>query len=169
VTPAASAGSAVARAPRGPGREPCGRHERRVAEAGTASILIVGLAVVALLLIGVVVDASAAYLRRSGLDSLADGAALAAADGVQGRQVYEGGLGERAEIDPEVARGYVADYLRDTGAAERYPGLSYDVDAGVDRVVVRVAAPLDLPITPPGWGRRPTISGTAASFVVVSD
>jgi hypothetical protein len=124
---------------------------------------------VALLLIGVVVDASAAYLRRSGLDSLADGAALAAADGVQGRQVYEGGLGQRAEIDPEVARGYVAEYLRDSGAAARYPGLSYDVDAGVDRVVVHVAAPLDLPITPPGWERRPMISGTAASFVVVSD
>ena len=116
-----------------------------------------------------VVDASAAYLRRSGLDSLADGAALAAADGVQGRQVYEGGLGERAQIDPQDARLYVDEYLRDTGAARRYPGLRYEVDAGVDRVVVRVTAPLDLPITPPGWERRPVIAGTAASFVVVSD
>ena len=55
------------------------------------------------------------------------------------------------------------------GAARRYPGLSYDVDAGTDRVVVHVRAPLDLPITPPGWERRPVIAGTAASFVVVSD
>ena len=138
-------------------------------ERGTASVMIVGLAVVAIMLVGVVVDASAAYLRRSGLDSLADGAALAAADGVQGRQVYEGGLGERAQIDPAVARVYVEEYLRDTGAARRYPGLRYDVDAGVDRVVVQVTAPLDLPITPPGWERRPVIAGTAASFVVVSD
>ncbi len=138
-------------------------------EDGTATLLIVGFAIVAIMMVAVVVDASAAYLRRSGLDSVADGAALAAADGVQGRQVYEGGLGERAEIDPEVARRYVAQYLHDTGAAERYPGLSYDVDAGVDRVVVHVAAPLELPITPPGWDRRPVISGTAASFVLVSD
>ena len=138
-------------------------------ERGTASVMIVGLAVVAIMLVAVVVDASAAYLRRSGLDSLADGAALAASDGVQGRQVYEGGLGERAQIDPEVARGYVDHYLRDTGAARRYPGLRYEVDAGRDRVVVRVTAPLDLPITPPGWERRPLIAGTAASFVVVSD
>ena len=138
-------------------------------ERGTASVMIVGLAVVAIMLIGVVVDASAAYLRRSGLDSLADGAALAAADGVQGRQVYEDGLGERAQIDPEVAGLYVDQYLRDTRAARRYPGLRYDVDAGADRVVVRVTAPLDLPITPPGWERRPVITGTAASFVVVSD
>jgi uncharacterized membrane protein len=137
-------------------------------ERGQTTVLIVGLAVVVMLLIGVVVDASAAYLRRSGLDSLADGAALAAADGIQGRQVYEGGLGERAEIDRSTARAFVADYLRETGASRRYPGLSVDVQAAIDRVVVRVAAPLDLPITPPGWARRPVISGTAASVVAVS-
>jgi hypothetical protein len=112
---------------------------------------------------------STAYLRRAGLDSLADGAALAAADGIQGRQVYEGGLGSRARIDPVVARRYVADYLSATGAARRYPGLSYDVRAGTDRVVVHVASPLDLPIVPPGWDSRPLVTGTAASFVMVSD
>jgi hypothetical protein len=138
-------------------------------ERGQTSLLIVGFAIVAVMMVAVVVDASAAYLRRAGLDSLADGAALAAADGIQGRQVYEGGLGERARIDPAVARHYVAEYLRDTGAARRYHGFSYDVAVGAERIVVRVAAPLDLPITPPGWDRRPTISGTAASFVVVSD
>jgi uncharacterized membrane protein len=137
-------------------------------EGGQTTVLIVGLAVIVMLLVGVVVDASAAYLRRSGLDSLADGAALAAADGIQGRQVYEGGLGARAEIDPSVARTFVADYLRATGAARRYPGLSVDVQAATDRVVVRVAAPLDLPITPPGWAMSPVISGTAASVVAVS-
>jgi Putative Flp pilus-assembly TadE/G-like len=138
-------------------------------EHGQTTLLIVGFALVALMMVGVVVDASAAYLRRSGLDSLADGAALAAADGIQGRQVYEGGLGQRAEIDPEVARLYVGEYLRATGAAIKYPGLSYDVTATTDSVVVHVAAPLHLPITPPGVGHRAVISGTAASFVVVSD
>ena len=138
-------------------------------ERGQSTLLIVGFAVVAMMMVAVVVDASAAYLRRSGLDSLADGAALAAADGIQGRAVYEGGLGERAVIDPLVARRYAAEYLAGSGAARRYPGLSYDVRAGADRVVVRVSTPLELPITPPGWDRRPTISATAASFVLVSD
>jgi Putative Flp pilus-assembly TadE/G-like len=137
-------------------------------ERGQATILIIGLFVVAALLVAVVVDSSAAYLRRSGLDSLADGAALAAADGIEGRQVYEGGLGDQARIDPVVARRLVGDYLAATGAGRRYPGLTFAVDATVDRVVVQVAAPLDLPITPPGWSRRPVISGTAASLVVVS-
>ena len=145
-------------------RPPVNRSER-----GTASLLIVGLAVVAIMMVGVVVDASAAYLRRTGLDSLADGAALAAADGIQGRQVYEDGLGTRARIDADGARVYVARYLHDPGAARRYPGLTYAVRAGADRVVVHVAAPLDLPVTPPGWERRPVVSGTAASVVLVSD
>ena len=138
-------------------------------QRGQTTLLIVGLTVVAILMVAVVVDASAAYLRRAGLDSLADGAALAAADGVQGRQVYRGGLGRRARIDPAVARRRVAEYFAATGAAGRYPGLSYRVEAGAERVVVHVAAPLDLPITPLGWERRPLISGTAASFVVVSE
>lgn len=138
-------------------------------ESGQTTVIIVGFAVVVLLMVGVVVDASAAYLRRQGLDNLADGAALAAADGVQGRQVYEGGLGERALIDPQVARGYVVEYLAATGAATRYPGLRWSVTAGSDRVVVHVVAPLDLPLALPGLDRRTTVSATAASYVVVSD
>jgi hypothetical protein len=138
-------------------------------ESGQAAVMIIGFAVVALLMVGVAVDASAAYLRRQGLDNLADGAALAAADGVQGRQVYEGGLGERARIDPEVARGFVADYLRATGATGHYPGLRWSVVAATDRVVVHVVAPLDLPLALPGLASRTTVSATAASYVVVSD
>ncbi len=138
-------------------------------ELGQTSLLIVGFAIVVVMMVAVVVDASAAYLRRQGLDSVADGAALAAADGVQGQQVYEGGLGERARIDAGAAEEYVADYLAAIGAVRRYPGLTYSVDAAADSVVVRISAPLDLPLTPPGWESRPVITGTAASFVVVSD
>ena len=138
-------------------------------ESAQTSLLIIGLSIVVLMLVAVVVDASAAYLRRQGLDSLADGAALAAADGVQGEQVYQGGLGERARIDPAVARAYVADYLAAVGAGARYPGLGYSVRSTPDSVVVRVSAPLDLPLTPPGWETRPVITGTAASYVLVSE
>ena len=53
--------------------------------------------------------------------------------------------------------------------ARTYPGLQFAVDATADRVVVRIAAPLDLPISPPGWDPRPMISATAASYVLVSD
>jgi len=142
---------------------------KRPAESGQAALLLVGFFVIALLVVGVVVDASAAYLRRQGLDNVADGAALAGADGVQGREVYEGGLGERARIDPTVARQHVAAYLRSTGAPARYPGLQWSVSTDAERVVVRVAAPLDLPIPVPGVDRMPLVSATGASYVLVSE
>lgn len=138
-------------------------------DRGTTTVLLVGLAVVLMLLVGVTVDASAAYLRRQGLDNLADGAALAAADGVQGRQVYQSGLGETALIDSEVAGEYVATYLLEVDAARTYPGLRYTVVASTDRIVVTVSAPLDLPVRPPGWAGVPMVSSSAASYVVVSD
>ena len=141
----------------------------RRSERGQTSLLIVGFAVLVVMLVAVVVDASSAYLRRQGLDNLADGAALAAADGVQGEQVYTTGLGERAQIDPVAAARYVEAYLTGAGAWSSYPGLTYDVRATVDTVVVQVAAPLRLPIAPPGWQRQPVISARAASYVLVSD
>ena len=118
--------------------------------------MIVGFAIVAIMMVGVVVDASAAYLRRSGLDSLADGAALAAADGIQGRQVYEGGLGERARDRPARSPARTSRLpARRPGRPGATRGSPTTSTPATDRVVVHVAAPLDLPITPPGWERRP--------------
>jgi uncharacterized membrane protein len=137
-------------------------------EVGTVAVLIIGFTVVIAMMVAVVVDASAAYLRRQSLSSLADGAALAAADGIQGEQVYTTGLGERAAIDPRVAEALVAAHLGAVDAARVYPGLQYRVDTAEDRVVVQVTAPLDLPLTLPGFGDT-VVSGTAAAVVVVSE
>lgn len=138
-------------------------------QRGQTSVLIVGFAVVLVMMIAVVVDASAAFLRRQQLNTLADAAALAAADGVQGEQVYLQGLGDRAMIDPDAAEHFVAEYLTSVGASSRYPGFRYDVSAGPESVVVTVSAPLDLPFTPPGWQGTARVTGTAAAYVVVSD
>ena len=58
-----------------------------------------------------VVDASAAYLQRQGLDNLADGAALYASDlGATG--TYTDGIsGERLLLEEESVEAAVADYL----------------------------------------------------------
>jgi hypothetical protein len=127
-------------------------------EGGTITVLVVGFVVVLGLLTAVVVDASAAYLRRQSVNGLADGAALAAADGARGRAVYERGLGERAPIDPVVARAAVAEYLRSAGAGATYPGLSWQVTATRTAVTVRLSAPLDLPLDPPGGPTPPPSS-----------
>lgn len=138
-------------------------------ESGTVSALIIGFTFIVAVLVAVVVDASAAYLKRQGLNSVADAAALAATDGLQGDQVYTSGLGERAEIDAAAARVYVAAYVDSSGVRERFPGLSYTVSTTANSVVVRVAAPMDLPLRVPGVGNDTLITGTAASVVVVSD
>lgn len=138
-------------------------------EHGSITPLIIGFALMVGLLVAVVVDASAAYLRRQGLNSLADAAALAATDGLQGDRVYTHGLDERAEIDAATARRYVEDYLRASGAPARYPGLTWAVSTTATTVLVRVAAPLDLPLHVPGVAETATVTGDAAAVVVVSD
>jgi len=131
-------------------------------ERGQVTVMILGFLVLVVLVAVVVVDASAAYLHRQSLSALADGAALAAADGVQGRQVYAGGLGDVAQIDPDVARRHVDAYLRSTGALQEYPGLRCGVSGDADSVRVHLSAVLDLPLSPPGWAQRTQVAGEAA-------
>jgi hypothetical protein len=138
-------------------------------ETGSITPLVVGFAFLVAVLVAVVVDASAAYLRRQGLNSVADAAALAATDGLQGDRVYTHGLDDLAEIDAAAARGYVEDYLRTSGVLAEYPGLGWTVSTSATTVVVHLAAPLDLPLHIPGVGGTAVVTGSAASVVVVSD
>lgn len=126
------------------------RHPARGEEGGQVTVLIIGFALVLLLAIGVTVDASAAYLERESLATLADGAALAAADQAQGTPAYDGGLRATAPLDVRTARASVAEHLGVTGATRDHPGLAAVVDVVGDRVVVRLRAPLDLPLTMQG-------------------
>ena len=98
---------------------------RRGDERGQTTVLIVGFAVVLMMAVALVVNASAAYLQRQSLDSLADGAALVAADaGAEGDDVYAGGLGEdRLALLEATAREAVDDYLARTGAPRTVPRL----------------------------------------------
>jgi hypothetical protein len=139
-----------------------------LSERGQTSVLIIGFALVLLMAVGVVVDASAAYLQREGLSNLADGAALAGADEVRGEPVYSGGLGEQVPLDARIARRAVRDYFGGIGAYGDYPGLRFTVDIADDEVVVRVNAPLDLPISVAGITDA-RVSAVAAAVVNVSD
>jgi Flp pilus assembly protein TadG len=141
---------------------------RRAAQRGSITPLVVGFALLVALLVGVVVDGSAAYLQRQGLDAVADAAALAATDGIEGGQVYTRGLDGRAQIDPAAARLYAAEYLSTSTVRDRFPGLRYSVHTRGDTVVVQVVAPLRLPLRVPGVGRRALVRGTAAGVVAVS-
>jgi uncharacterized membrane protein len=145
---------------------------RRRSEDGQATILIVGFAFVLLMAIAMVVDASAAYLQRQGLDTVADGAALRGADlGATGREVYTGGVPEdRLELTADAVRRAVHDHLAASGAYAAYPGLTFtvDVDDAARTVTVHVEAPLDLPLTVPGSPGTAMV-GASGSAVVVAE
>ena len=140
----------------------------RRCDSGQVSVMIIGFFILVTMLMAVVIDASAAYLRRTSMNNVADGAALAAADAVQGEQVYTSGLDRDAPIDATVARAYVATYLADSGALADYPGLRWHVEPDGDEIRVRVRAPLDLPLRVAGWGDDVSVAGEASVLVRVS-
>ena len=77
--------------------------------------------------VALVIDASAAYLQRQGLDTVADGAALRGADlGATGEEIYTGGVPpDRLALTAAAVRASVHAYLVDVGAFRRYPGLTW--------------------------------------------
>ncbi|MFT4082729.1 MAG: pilus assembly protein TadG-related protein [Nocardioides sp.] len=142
-------------------------------ERGSTIPLIVGFVVVLALLVAVVVDVSAAYLRRQSLDTLADGAALTAADlGASGSELYDGGLarGDRLRLTSATARRAVADYLRRTGAYGRYPGLrlgAVRVRAGTREVEVELSSRVALPLRFPGAAGSTRVGATGTASVTL--
>ena len=137
-------------------------------ESGQTTVLIIGLAAVLLMMAAVVTDVSAAYLQRQGLDTLADGAALSAADaGAAGDDAYRGGLSGHLQLDAATARAAVMSYLRRVHAFSRYPGLTAQVqlDATARRVTVQVRAPIRLPLHVPGSPQRASIGAVSAASV----
>jgi uncharacterized membrane protein len=145
---------------------------RRRDERGQTTLLIIGLAMVLLMMTAVVTDASAAYLQRQGLDTIADGAALTGADaGASGDEAYGVGLDADLHLDVDLARTAVFGYLRKVGAFERYPGLTaqVSVDEATQRVIVEVHAPIRLPLHVPGSPAHADVAATSAASVGVDD
>jgi uncharacterized membrane protein len=116
--------------------------------------MTIGFLMLLALLTVVVVDSSAAFLERQRLNNLADGAALAAADGLDEAGFY---ADRRVVLDPDEARRLVFDYL--AGEDVR----AVDVATDADTVTVHLERELDLVITPPGWVASATIAAGATA------
>ncbi|PUA81048.1 pilus assembly protein TadG-related protein [Nocardioides currus] len=138
-------------------------------ERGSTIPLLVGLAAVLLMGVALVINASAAYLQRQSLDTLADGAALRGADlGAAG--TYEGGLdAERLLQEKGAVQKVVQAYLVSVGADRTYPGIEVDARVNaVDRsVTVVLTAPLDLPMHIPGSPAQPVVGASSTAAVTI--
>lgn len=123
-------------------------------DEGTITVMTVGFVLFLGLLAVVVVNASAAFLQRQQLDNVADGAALAAADGLSEDAFYRTG---EITLDDGQARRLVRDYVSGDGIRI----VSVETDGG--QVSVRLERTVSLAFAPPGWDSRTTIVSEATA------
>jgi uncharacterized membrane protein len=119
----------------------------RRAESGQLTPLVIGFAVIVLLAVTVVANASNAFLHRRSLSSWADGAAVTAAQQVAEQVVYSGHLGDALPIAEDQALTTVLDYAARNGLTERFEGFSVvlvDVNDATGAVTVELAARVPL-------------------------
>ncbi|WP_238161292.1 Tad domain-containing protein [Kribbella antibiotica] len=133
-------------------------------ERGQMTVLIIGFTFVILLMIVVVTDISKVFLVRRDLDSTADGAVLAAANGLAAIYAQPAADGN-AELDPDQARRLTAEYLDQVAASNRFDGLDWSADVTGTTVTVQLTSTVELPFQPPGFPGTADI-GTEASAVV---
>ncbi|NKX53857.1 hypothetical protein HGG74_04740 [Arthrobacter sp. E918] len=93
-------------------------------------LLTIGLAVLCLLVATVVMAASAVYVEHKKLLSLADGAALAAADTFTLGDVEDSSGAPLPVLDDAGVRRAAQRYLAETGAAERFSALAVGPGTG---------------------------------------
>lgn len=128
-----------------------GWRERLRADSGQSLVLSIGLVAITLLVISVVLAASAVNLKARQLLAAADGAVIAAVDEFE---LVEGGDTPRILLDPQNLAQAVHRYLEDTNATERFDGLSVG----------------DIQIMPDGQGAslelRATVSAPLVGWVI---
>lgn len=118
---------------------------------GQVMLLSLAFGLLAILLVGVVVSATAVHLERKRLLALADLAALEAADAMDPGRYYaepSGGAGAPISLRPEEVAAAVEAYLADAPGASRFTDLEV-LEAGTEdgrTVVVTLRAVANVPL-----------------------
>lgn len=102
----------------------------RHAEDGQVTVLIIGYILVSLLVISVMLAASAVYIEHKKLLSLADGAAVTAADSYGLGEVRTDTENPAPSLDSGAVRDSAGRYLQRTNAAARFSTLALDPGTG---------------------------------------
>lgn len=118
---------------------------RVTGDRGSVLILGVGWVAVCLLALVVLVDASAAFLQRRELVSLADAAALAGAQAIDIDAYYEHGASSATRLEPRLVPVRVRGHLDRAGAASIDGLVVEEVSSDGTGVRVRLSSPLRLP------------------------
>ncbi len=136
-------------------------------ERGQLLPLIIGFGIIIMLLCAVVFDAAQAFVYRRALNSIADGAALAATNGVDKAAIYEGGVEDRVVLSQRLAQEEVNAYLADGG----HQSVNCAATVGATQVTVTCDGTVVLPITNAISGNQGRVdirvAASAETFAVV--
>ena len=113
-------------------------------ERGSIMLLAIAFIGITLFAIAIVTDASTLFRQHRALVALADGAALAGAQGIDLDTYYAQGATVRTALNPDQVRANVHHYLQHTDDTVRVEALT--VDGGA--VVLTLTAPIRLTFFP---------------------
>src|SRR4051812_13875354 len=119
---------------------------------GQILLLALGYTLIAFALVAVAVDATAVHLARTQLLDAADAAALDAADAVDTRSVYAGGLGRDVPLSGEAVRNQAQTYLATYEPPSRLESVELTGGTGSPdgvSAVVELTGSVRLPIAAP--------------------
>lgn len=132
-------------------------------------VLSLGLTIISLLVVTLSVNVASLWLTHRNLDGVADAAALAGAQGINGQLLYRSTqMPSQLPIDQVLARRYIAEYLTKSGARQRFPQLRVrSITVQNNQVHVVIATPASLPF---GYllGRSSALVVSAATAVHVT-
>ena len=105
-------------------------YDHQTNEDGQITVLIIGYILLSLLVIAVVTAVSAVYIEHKKLLSVADGAALSAADTFSVAAIDADGGEPAPTLDSQSVSGAAAAYLDRSGALPRFNNLGLDPTTG---------------------------------------
>ena len=136
-------------------------------DRGQMTLMIIGFAVIVLLLVTVVTNASKAFLWRRSISSYADAAALAASQSVGEAGIYSSDLTATLPVTERDATDAVDDFIAVAGLRGHFPDLRREVDVAPDgTVTVTLVTTMPLAFVngvSDGYGGGVTVAGTASS------
>lgn len=147
-----------------PRRKPGSRVTSR--ECGSVAPMVIGFCLILLMALAGVVATSRIYVVRRALSSVADGAAVAAADTVRDSDVLDGTPASDIRVDGEAAQRAAGQSIAESGAADRLSDFRWDgqVEDGGRAVLITTSATVSFPLFTSllGVGRRVDVTARAA-------
>lgn len=115
-------------------------------DEGSVLVLGVGLSVITIALITTLVNISTVWIARNSLDSVADGAALAAVQAIDTKSVYTKGIGGNLRLNAAQARARAQAYVNraSTQGDVHRPRIT-SITVGVQTVSITLASDITLP------------------------